>query len=108
MVTDNSPHQRVLYPYQAGRQWSALVERVMSLHPADPMRIALALTVDRHNRSLPPGSEKLHADCPECAARLLAEFGGSEQELIRLFYRHVAEVKRTILKMGSHRRKLVA
>lgn len=108
MISSSSLHQRV-YPYHSGGRWQTLVERVMGLRPADPLRIALALTIDRHNRNLPDSAERLHPDCPVCAARLLSEFGGSEQELIRLFYHHVAEVKQAMQHMSSrHRKKLVA
>lgn len=85
-----------------GPRWAELTERLSHLPLTDPMRIALTLTLARLHRES-HASGVFHAGCPVCTERLLAEFKGSEQDLLELFDRHVAEVRHTLSKMSNRR-----
>lgn len=91
----------------AGPRWAELVERLSHLSLADPMRIALTLTMARLHRESHV-SEAFHPGCPVCTGRLVDEFEGSEQDLLELFYRHLAEVRHTLSNMSNRRRTHLA
>ncbi len=91
---------------QHGQRWAELVDYVSRLEAVDPHVMAFTLTVRRVRR----GAGILAAACSDpfcamCAADVLEMFRGSEEDLLRLYYRHLDEVR---LGVGSLRQRRVA
>jgi hypothetical protein len=71
------------------------------LNPTDPQVMALSLTTRRLRR----GTNLEHGTCHDpfcavCAAQVVANFDGTEHELIELYHRNLDEIK---LRLSSMR-----
>ncbi len=93
---------------QAGRRWSELVDWVTSLPRTDPHVMAFTRTLRHINREQagqkPIGRGPI---CAVCAARLVDDFQGSEEQLLELYYSNLSEITITLEKMNCKKRPLL-
>lgn len=99
-----------MYPYfgvahlreQRGRSWAQIVDHVSRLGPADPHVMAFTLTL-RRIRKQQGLSASLCKDplCAVCAADLLAQYKGTEEDLIRFYFRNFDEIQQTVKHMRA-------
>lgn len=85
---------------QRGDRWAQLVDHVSTLASSDPQVIALSLTTRRLRR----GASSEHGTCHDpfcavCAAQVVANFDGTEQELIEFYHRNLDEVRARLTTM---------
>ncbi len=106
-----------LYPFygvkqlatQHGRKWAELVNYIRTLDAADPHVMAFTLTVRRIRKA-----NRLAASactdpfCAVCAAEVLGHFQGTEEELLRLYYNNLGEIKMTLKHLTRVERVAVA
>ncbi len=80
---------------QYGQRWAELVDWISTLPHRHPSAIAFTLTVRRLGRMI---ERRGHSDasCAVCISHIVADFKGSEQELLDLFYRNLDEVTATL------------
>ena len=88
---------------QRGESWSHLVDHISKLSPADPQVMALSLTTRRLRR----GTNLEHGTCRDpfcavCAAQVVANFDGTEQELVEFYYRNLDDIR---ARMSSMRQR---
>jgi hypothetical protein len=93
----------ILFPYTAlpalrqirGEQWRALVNRVTTLPETHEETLALMLTVIRINGCVTCQSDSFRAmkGCAWCATQNLKRYKGSDEELLRLYEKHLQEVR---------------
>jgi hypothetical protein len=101
-------YERTLYPLfglrslrsQRGERWAKLVDHISKLPMSDPQVMALTVTTRRLRRNT--GLE--HSTCRDpfcavCAAQVVANFDGSEQELLNLYHRNLDDVKMAMSSM---------
>jgi hypothetical protein len=95
---------------QIGLRWADLVDNITRLPVSDPHVMAFSLTLRRIQRSVQSGPRTSLRDpqCKVCANEITSEFKGSEQELIELYYLHLAEISATIKTMRQVRQKQTA
>jgi hypothetical protein len=95
---------------QIGLQWADLVEHVTRLPVSDPHVMAFSLTLRRIQRSFHHQRSNSSQDplCKVCANEVASAFQGSEQELIDLYYHHLAEIRTTLKTMRQSRSKQAA
>jgi hypothetical protein len=97
---------------QIGLQWADLVDQITRLPVSDPHVMAFSLTVRRIQRSLKHQNSPSSHDplCKVCAHEVASAFQGSEQELIELYYRHLAEIRSTLktMRQGHQKRAVYA
>jgi hypothetical protein len=95
---------------QIGLQWADLVEHITRLPVSDPHVMAFSLTLRRIQRSLQHQSitSSHNPQCKVCANEVVSAFQGSEQELIDLYYGHLAEIRATLKSMRHPRSKRAA
>lgn len=79
---------------QRGETWARLVDHLSRMPASDPQVMALSLTTRRLRR----GSSLEHSTCHDpfcavCAAQVVANFDGSEQELIELYHHNLDEIR---------------
>ncbi len=93
---------------QAGRRWNELIDWVTSLPRTDPHVMAFTRTLRNINQEQ-PGHTPLGRGpiCAVCAARLLDDFQGSEEQLLELYYSNLYDINTTIKKMNSKKRQLL-
>jgi hypothetical protein len=93
---------------QAGRRWSELVDWVTSLPRTDPHVMAFTRTLRHINQEQavqkPIGRGPI---CAVCAARLIDDFQGSEEQLLELYYSNLNDINTTIKKMNCKKRQLL-
>jgi hypothetical protein len=92
---------------QIGVQWADLVEHITRLPVSDPHVMAFSLTLRRIQRRLQLQVSAATHDplCRVCANEITSAFDGSEQELIDLYYRHLAEISATLKTMRQSQQK---
>lgn len=91
---------------QFGSRWAEIVEDVNRQPLTDPHTMAFTLTMRRLRRQ--------HDDCPAeheplcaaCACDLLAGCAITEQELVTLYQRSLADVRQAIRSMRAQRARL--
>ncbi len=91
---------------QRGESWAQLVDHISRLSPGDPQVMALSLTTRRLRRN----TNLEHSTCRDpfcavCAAQVVANFDGTEQELVELYYRNLDEIR---ARMASMRMREIA
>lgn len=99
-----------MYPYfgvahlrdQRGRSWAEIVDHVSKLGPADPHVMAFTLTLRRIRKEHQlPVSLCKDPLCAVCAADLLTHYTGSEEDLVRFYFRNYEEIQSTIKHMRA-------
>jgi len=85
---------------QRGKRWAEIVDWVSKLPSSDPQVMAMSLTVKRVRRAVGAGQPACRDPfCAICASQTLAQFQGSEQQLIDMFHRSVDEMRMSIAGM---------
>jgi uncharacterized glyoxalase superfamily metalloenzyme YdcJ len=90
--------------HQGGQRWADLVQHISTL-PADDVRsMAFTLTTRRLRRQLNL-SEVVCSDpfCAACAAEVFAQFKGTEEEMIALYQKNLAEMQQSLQVMPTRR-----
>ena len=96
------PHLRSQY----GKRWEKLVDWVSNLRGSDPQVMAFARTM-RHIIS-PTGSDqsaRRDSFCGICAHDILRHFEGTEEDLLRLFFKNLSEITATLASMKYVKRE---
>jgi hypothetical protein len=106
-----------LYPYfgvtslrdQRGHKWAEIVDYVREQNAADPHVMAFTLTL-RRIRKEHKLSVSLCRDpfCAVCAADILKHFPGSEEELIRFYFKNLHEMQQTLTVLRASNTLLAA
>ena len=79
---------------QRGEKWAHLVDHLSRLPSSDPQVIALTVTTRRLRRAMTQEHDTCHDPfCAVCAAQVVANFDGSEQELLDLYHHNLDEVR---------------
>lgn len=106
-----------LYPFygvnhlasQHGRRWSELVNYIRTVDVSDPHAMAFTLTIRRIRKANRlERSSCSDPFCAVCAAEVLSHFHGTEEELLRFYYKNLDEVKMTIKQIRLTRVERVA
>jgi hypothetical protein len=99
-----------LYPFfgvmnlrsQRGDSWARLVDHISTLNATDPQVMALSLTSRRLRRGTNLEHNTCHDPfCAVCAAQVVANFDGTESELIALYYRNLDEIRMRMATMRT-------
>lgn len=91
---------------QRGARWAELVDHVSKLPTSDPQVMAMTLTMRRLRRVMNVEHGTCHDPfCAVCAAQVVANFDGTEQELLDRYHGSLEEVRATLATM--RRRELV-
>jgi hypothetical protein len=93
---------------QSGRRWNELVDWVTSLPRTDPHVMAFTRTL-RHINQEQSGHKPIGQGpiCAVCAARLVDDFQGTEEQLLELYYSNLNDITTTIKTMNSKKRQLL-
>jgi hypothetical protein len=82
---------------QHGRRWVELVEWVSALPISDPHMMAFTRTVRQIRKLLNMDSDTtIDPFCQHCASHVIAQYHGSEEELLRLYHRNLNEITETL------------
>src|SRR5688572_15534674 len=106
-----------LYPYfgvttlrdQRGQRWAEIVDYVRGQNAADTHVMAFTLTL-RRIRKQHGLSASLCKDpfCAVCASDVLKHYPGSEEELIRLYFKNLHEMQQTVKAMRANNTRIAA
>ena len=106
-----------LYPYfgvttlrdQHGHRWGEIVDYVRGQNAADPHVMAFTLTL-RRIRKQHGLAESLCKDpfCAVCATDILKHFPGTEEELIRFYFKNLHEMQQTVKVMRANNTRIAA
>lgn len=92
---------------QKGYRWRDLVEWTSQLSGSDPHVMALVRTIRQIDQSNGERHADAHHDpfCALCAGEALANFKGSEDDLLVLYYRNLYDINRALTTMRQRRRE---
>ena len=96
------------FRHQAGRRWSELVDWVTTLPRTDPHVIAFTRTLRKlHQEQTGHSPIGRGPICAVCAAKLLDNYQGSEDQLLELYYHNLSEINTAIKMMNCKKRPLL-
>lgn len=90
-----------------GHLWRDLVEWTVQLPGSDPHVMALTRTIRQIDGGRGKGHASEHHDpfCALCASEALARFKGSEDDLLKLYYRNLYDINQALTTMRLHQRE---
>jgi len=89
---------------QRGQRWAGIVDWVSKLPASDPQVMAMTLTIRRVRRATHSESACRDPFCAVCASQILAQYHGSEQQLIDMYHANVAEMRACVGNMRMRER----
>jgi hypothetical protein len=90
--------------HQRSQRWADLVAWLRTLPVTDPHVMAFTLTMRRlHRYGRLDGTIGGDCLCAVCAAQVVGNFRGSEEELLDFYYKNLDEVNATIKEMRARR-----
>ena len=92
-----------------GNRWRELVEWTIQLPGSDPHVMALTRTIRQLDGGHHQGHAGEHRDpfCALCAGEALARFKGSEDDLLKLYYRNLYDINQALTTMRLRKREQV-
>jgi hypothetical protein len=91
-----------------GNRWEAIVDWVSKLPASDPQVMAMTLTIRRVRRANHIETSCRDPFCAVCASQVVAQYPGSEQQLIDLYHANVAEMRACVGNMRMRERMPLA
>lgn len=89
---------------QRGEAWGQLVDHISRLSPSDPQVMALTRTTRQLRRAGYDHSTCHDPFCAVCAAQTVANFDGTESDLIALYYHNLDQIRARLSTMGVRER----